>query len=152
MVLVGRRSASAPSFLDWWAVPSKPDVVTTATPLIFVYAFHNLPGISDGEWVNYYKPEDEARLRADIRHYVQIQLDLFRMSAEYGEYFATAEYESPCESFDDQDLLLFRAALPRTEQNTPLEELHPSYVFGGLRAVVLHQLEIADLDQTHATR
>src|SRR5579864_3321983 len=60
--------------------------VSQVTDLIFVRAYHNLPGISQGEWIDYYGPASIGRLRQDVKSYVQHQLQLFTMSADYGEY------------------------------------------------------------------
>ncbi len=57
-----------------------------------------------------------------------------------------ARYDSPRDLLDDQDLIVFRTALPPRDRNTPLSELHPADTFAGLRKVVLQKLQVADFD------
>jgi hypothetical protein len=125
------------------------DPATDATPLLFVYAHHNLPGISDVEWIEYYGPRDQGRFFQDIKIYLQDQLDLFTMSADYGEYFSAAEYD--VDGLGDKELEIFRSALAREERNRPLEDLHSADIFAGLRAVMLHQVAAGAVDDVRAS-
>src|ERR1022692_3101387 len=59
-----------------------------ATELIFVNAYHNLPDISEAEWIDYYAPPEFNGLRDDLKTHIEWQLDLF--SDE--DYFSAAEY------------------------------------------------------------
>jgi hypothetical protein len=123
---------------------------TKATPLLFVYAYHNLPGISDGEWIEYFGPKDGARLLWDIRSYLQDQLDLFRMSADYGEYFSVAGYDVALEALGEDQLEIFRSALAPEERSRPLADLHSADIFDGLRAVMIHNLDAGAFDDVRA--
>jgi len=119
---------------------------STANDVIFVYAYHNLPGISDGEWVEYYKPERFQRLREDLKSHIEHQLDLFPESYDYEGYFLAAEYGNPEDSITDDELPVFRSALAPEDQQTPLRDLHPTDVLQGFRAVMLKRIsgDLAD--------
>jgi hypothetical protein len=117
-----------------------------ATDLVFVRAYHNLPGISQGEWVNYYNPASIDRLRQDLKSYIQHQLKLFTISADYGEYFSVAEYDSLWDSLAEHEVSVFRLALQPEDRNTLVEELHPLDGLNGFRAVMLHRINEGDLD------
>lgn len=117
------------------------------THLVFVHAYHNLPGISQGEWVAYYDLVGIDRLRQDLRRYIQSQLDLFSESFDYGEYFSVAEYDGVWDGLAEDDVKVFKLALSPADRNTAFEELHPSDALNGLRAVVLHHIGEGDLDR-----
>jgi hypothetical protein len=119
---------------------------STATDVMFVCAYHNLPGISDGEWVEYYTPEGFQRLREDLKSYIEHQLDLFSESYDYADYFSGGEYGNPEDSISDDELPVFRSALAAEDQQTPLPDLHPLDVLQGLRAVMFKRMagDLAD--------
>jgi len=116
-----------------------------ATELMFVYAHHKLPGVSDGEWVEYYRPSGTNRLRQDLTSYLSRLLELFSTSYEYGEYFAVAEFESLLESLDENEIQVFKLALRTECRDEALEELSPLTIMAGLEAVILHRISTGDL-------
>jgi hypothetical protein len=116
-----------------------------ATPLLFVYAYHNLPGISDGEWLAYYNPRSLKRLRGDLRGYVQHQLNLFSKCFDFEDAFSQAEYVE-IESIGEDEVVVFRSALRLQVRDVPLDELHPRDQLNGLRAVVLLRIDEGNLD------
>ena len=112
----------------------------TATEVLFVYAYHNLPGISDGSWVEYYAPARLEELRQALKSHIEHQLDLFSESYDYEEYFSIAEYGNPRDSISDDELSTFQSALASEDRQTPLHELHPRDVLWGFRAVILKRI------------
>jgi hypothetical protein len=98
------------------------------TELVFVWAFHNLPGISEAEWVDYYAPHETRRLGGDLKSYIEHQLNLFSENSNYAEYFSLADYDDPADSLGDVEEVTFRSALSPSEQNTPLGELDATAV------------------------
>ena len=116
------------------------DQGSTATELIFVRAYHRLPGISEGEWIRYYRPSTFGEFRRELKDYIQHQIGLFTVSAEYGEYFSVAEFDGPMESMDEYEESVFRSALAKADRPIPLSELHPLDSLRGLQAVILHRI------------
>ncbi len=119
-----------------------PGVITN---LIFVYAYHNLPGISEREWVEYYPCNALRSICEAVTAEVSEQLDLFANSADYAGYFAGAEYGNPEDSISADEIAIFRSALSKGDRNTPFEELHPLDVLDGFRSVILKRIDKATL-------
>ena len=111
-----------------------------------MYGYHKLPGISEGEWLEYYRPTALGRLRRDLKNYVNQQLNLFSTSGDYGEFFCVAEFEE-WRSLDEDEIKVFKLALPPEERNTSPEELHPADCLNGLRAVMLQRIVEGDLTE-----
>ena len=65
-----------------------------ATELIFA-GYHNLPGVSESEWIGDYAPGQMERLSNELTDYIDHQLDLF--SGHYSGYFLLAEYDHPAD-------------------------------------------------------
>jgi hypothetical protein len=110
---------------------------------IFVEAYYNLPGIWESEWVEYYPATNLDRLRSELKSHIEHQLDLFSES-EYEDHFSAAEYGNPEEFITADELPLFRAALPKSGQQLPLDELHPRDQLKGYRAVLLNRVANGD--------
>ena len=123
--------------------------VPNVTHLVFVHAYHNLPGISQGEWIDYYDPAGINQLRQGLKSYIEHQLDLFMQSADYGEYFSVAEYDSVWEGLAEDEIEVFRLALAPEDRNTAFEALHPTDSLKGFRAVMLHHIGEGDLGEIH---
>jgi hypothetical protein len=119
--------------------------MNTAIDFVFASAYHNLPGISDGEWVGYYAPAEFERLGRDLKSYIEHQLDLFAENSDYAEYFSLADYGDPTDSISDVEEVTFRSALSPAEQNTTLGELDTRDVLHGFRAVILKRVASGDL-------
>jgi hypothetical protein len=64
----------------------------TLTDTLFLTIFHNLPGISTGEEIDYYTACDRERLQGDIVSSTEHYLALFSESYDYGDYFSCADY------------------------------------------------------------
>lgn len=62
----------------------------------------------------------------------------------YEDHFSAAEYGNPEEFTTADELLLFRAALPKSEQQLPLDEIHPLDQLEGYRAVILSRVANGD--------
>ncbi len=93
---------------------------------IFVEAYYNLPGIWESEWLEYYPATNLERLRSELKSHIEHQLDLFSES-EYEDHFSAAEYGNLEDDVSADELLLFRATLPKSEQRLPLNELQRDY-------------------------
>jgi hypothetical protein len=115
--------------------------------LIFVHAYHNLPGFSQGEWINYYDLAAINRLRQDLKTYIEHQLDLFVKSTDYGEYFCVAEYDGVWDGLAEDEVVVLRQALEPEDRSTAFEALHPTDMLKGLRAVILYDIAEGDLDR-----
>jgi hypothetical protein len=87
-----------------------------------VYGYHKLPGVSEGEWVEYYRPTALRRLRQDLTKHASLQLRLFSTSYEYAEYSCAAEYDGPWESLDESEIALFKLALRVEDREMLFEE------------------------------
>jgi hypothetical protein len=111
-----------------------------ATELIFVYAYHNLPDISEAEWIDYYASPEFNGLRDDLKTHIEWQLDLF--SDE--DYFSAAEYDVD-DAISDAEKAVFRSGLGPEDRETPFEELHPTDLLAGFRAVMLERVASGDL-------
>ena len=122
------------------------DLPSGLTPLLFVRAYHNLPAISEGDWVDYYHPQAISRLRWDLKEYVEHQLDLFSPDAS----FAFGECEPAQESLRDGEVAVFQLALQPRDRGTPLDELHPLDQLRGFRAVIVNRISCGDLDAIRA--
>ena len=120
---------------------SKATVASSPQPL-FVRGYHNLPGISEGEELDYYCHGDLSRLQSDLASYLKHQLDLFSHS-EFEEYFSLAEYPE-VDSLDDLELAVFRSALAPADRSIQIESVHPLDVFRGLRAVIDYRIKQGD--------
>lgn len=120
-------------------------VPAAATALIFVQAYHNLPGISEGEWVDCYSSASINRLREDLKRYVEQHLALFSESCDYEEYFSLAEYDDPSDVLFEDELVVFRSVLSVEDRDLPFDELHPRDVLHGHRAVIFKRLETGDV-------
>ena len=115
------------------------------TELIFVSAYHNLPGVSEGERVDYYAPHELQRLGSDLTSYIRNQLDLFSENSSYAEYFSLADYDNPADSISEAEEATFRSALSPAELTTPLAELDAREILHGFRAVILKRVTSRDL-------
>lgn len=121
-----------------------------AADYVFVHAYHDLPGISEGEWVEYYHLASLERLRDDLTRYLEHQLDLFSRSCDYEEYFSLAEYDDPEDALAEAELTVFRSSLSAQDREAPLEELHALDVLRGYRAVMLQRISAGDLDDVRS--
>jgi hypothetical protein len=126
--------------------PNSATPPSATSELIFVDAYHNLPGISDGEWVQYYLPGSLQRLRTDLRLYIQHHLDLFSESYDYEDYFSQAEYEDPEDALAVEEMTVFRSALSPEDRGAPWANLWARDLLHGYRAVMLHRISTGDLD------
>jgi hypothetical protein len=110
---------------------------------VFVHAYYNLPGVWESEWVDYYPATNLDRLRTELKSHIEHQLDLFSESV-YEDHFSAAEYGNPEEFITADELLLFRAALPKSAQQSPLAEIHALDQLEGYRAVILSRVANGD--------
>lgn len=117
------------------------------TPILFVTRAHNLPGISSGHRIDYYRPEEHARLRTDLASAAEHFFDLFAKSREFEEYFSNADYGIDEECFDDAELAAFRSAFQSSGRDC-FTDLEGRDVFNGCRKVVALQLQDIDLSVT----
>lgn len=117
----------------------------SASDLVFVRAYHNLPGISEGEWVDYYSSASLNRLREDLARYVEHHLDLFSKSYDYEDCFSLAEYGDPDDVLWEDEVAVFRSALSAEDRESPVDELPPRAVLRGYRAVILQRFAKGDL-------
>ena len=62
----------------------------TLTDMLFLTIFHNLPGISTGEEIDYYTACDRERLQRDLVSSTEHYLALFSESYDYEDYFSCA--------------------------------------------------------------
>jgi hypothetical protein len=115
------------------------------TQLLFVTRYHNLPGLSEGQWIGYYAPSQMDRLRNELTNYINLQLDLFSEHSEYAEYFSLAEYDRPADSISGFEEAAFRSALSPVQRNTDINELDSSEILRGFRAVILKRAASGDL-------
>ena len=120
-------------------------MITTASDILFLTVFHNLPGVSDGEQIDYYAPSDSESLRRDLASAVERHFTLFSESFEYEDHFSCAEYSIDEDSFDDPEVNIFRSVLDPEEQKRSFEDIHPRDIFRGCRAVVAGRIHNADL-------
>jgi hypothetical protein len=113
----------------------------TATELLFVHAYHNLPGVSETDWIEYYAPSEFQRLRDDLKAHIELQLELF------AEYLSEAEYDVES-SIGDREEGVFRCGLSPADRDKPVDELNALDTLGGFRAVMLHHVasgKLADM-------
>jgi hypothetical protein len=109
-----------------------------ATELIFVYAYHNLPGISEAAWIDYYAPPEFNGLCDDLKTHIEWQLDLFSESYDYSE-------DNPECSISDDEKAAFRSVQDAEDCGTAVEDLNPLDVLRGFRAVMLVRVASGDL-------
>jgi hypothetical protein len=100
-----------------------------------VTVFHHLPGVSEGEEIDYYTPGDRERLQRDLLRKTEHYFALFSNS-EYEDHFSCAEYEPPDDYLTDAELDTFRSALDLDDRDCPPSDLHPRAIFHGYCAVV----------------
>jgi hypothetical protein len=120
-------------------------MITAASDILFLTVFHNLPGVSDGEQVDYYTSSDSESLRRDLASAADRHFTLFSENSEYEDYFSCAEYSIDDDSFDDAEINVFRSVLDVDEGQRSLKDLHPRDTFRGCRAVVADRINNADL-------
>jgi len=118
--------------------------------LLFVTAYHNLPGISEGEWIAYFATEETNRLRQELASYINHQLDLFSVNSDYAEYFSLADYDNPADSISDSEVEAFRSALSPAERHTSINDLDSYELLRGFRAVILSRIASGDLTETRS--
>src|SRR5437899_7908533 len=97
--------------------------VTSSLQPLFIHGYHNLPGITEGERLDFYCHGDLSRLQSDLESYLKYQLDLFSES-EFEEYFSLAEFNE-VDSLDESELPVFRSALAPDDRSSPIEDLNP---------------------------
>lgn len=114
------------------------------TQILFITGYHNLPGLSEGEWIGYYAPSELDRLRNELTSYINLQLDLFSEHSEYAEYFSLAQYDHPADSISDVEQTTFRSALSPPERHSEINELDSWEILRGFRAVILKRVASGD--------
>jgi len=115
------------------------------TQILFVTGYHNLPGVSQAEWIGYYAPREMERLRNELTSYIDHQLNLFSECSEYDEYFLHAEYDRPADMIDDFEEAAFRSALSLAERHSDINELDSWEILRGFRVVIRRRLASGDL-------
>jgi hypothetical protein len=120
--------------------PQASKVTVGSSPqTLFLHGYHKLPGVTEGELLDYYCHGDLSRLPSDLAHYLNQQLDLFSKS-EFEDYFSLAEFVD-ADSLADLELSVFRSALLPEDRAIPIEDLPPRDVFTGLRAVIAYRIK-----------
>ncbi len=118
--------------------------MSAATELVFVSGYHNLPGISEGYWIEYYTPATFDRFRFDFKRYIEQQLEMFSESYDYEEYFSLADYGDEISEFiDDDEEAAFRSALRPID--SPLDDLSSREKLNGFQAVILKRVDSGNL-------
>ena len=117
----------------------------TLTDTLFLAIFHNLPGISTGEEIDYYTACDRERLQRDLVSRTEHFLALFSESYDYEDYFSCADYAITGDSVDESELDTFRSVLDPDGREGPLTNLHPRDIFNGYRAVIGERLRSDDV-------
>jgi hypothetical protein len=115
------------------------------TDLVFVSAYHKLPGVSEAEWIGYYTPSEMERLRNELTSYIDHQLGLFSECSEYDEYFLHAEYDRPADMIDDFEEAAFRSALSPAERHSDINELDSWELLHGFRVVIRRRVATGNL-------
>lgn len=115
------------------------------TQVLFLRVYHNLPGITDGEEIDYYTPGEYGRLQEDLVTHIKRQFDLFSESHDYGDYFSCADYGIPEDWLDDSEIETFRSVLDPDERTLPLSDLHSRSMFKGYRTVVERRVQSGDI-------
>jgi hypothetical protein len=113
--------------------------------LVFVHCAYDLPGVYCAAWIDYYYTADLSRLRHDLIAHVDSQLELFSESADYGDYFCGADYGVSEGSLDDDEEAVFRSALDKENKSCQLDDLRPSEVLEGIRAIIKQRIQIGTL-------
>jgi hypothetical protein len=128
-------------------MPDGADGIGKPTEVIFMYAYHNLPGISEAEWVEYYTLANLHGLQQDLAAYIKQQVDLFSESYDYEDYFSCADYGIVEDWVDESEWPIFRSRLDPEDHARPLGELHPRGVLEGFRGVMEHRVVSGELDK-----
>ena len=114
---------------------------TVNKDVLVVTIYHDLPGVSEGEEISYYLPNEAERLGHELLQSFRHYSELFSHSFEYADCFSSAEYGVDEGCFNQLEMETFQSVLSHAERQQPIEALHPRDVFNGCCAVVASRLQ-----------